>query len=217
MPVKIYRVKFLYFLSMVLFFCAVLQARQAETRNADSITKYLNEIKELSVTKNPDESTEQGARRWKEINNKLNIMVDKGWLKYSNRLLVPDFFEDSDIELLWANNFHPEIQIIDLNKDSRSDFIITARNYGNRGTGYFFLIYINNGSKLNIALQDSTYIDGEIKKTIKIPENGFQYIWNDRANSYDILTWNSKCSDNFKCNTKKVRFVLSKESKYEKK
>jgi len=212
-----------YFLLVTIAACLGILT-QSSASDADVITTYLREIKELeSAMKYLNESMDEDAERWQEIEKKLNTLTEKGLLKYNNQLLVPDF-EMEGIGLLYANNYHPAFQLIDLNKDSRTDFVITAKEYGTRATVFYILVYINKGERLDIALQHRTVIEGATKKP-EVPEYSFLYIWNAKTKSYDISTWESKCSDIWKYgtksdiwkwDTKKVVFRLSHNGVYKK-
>ncbi len=141
-------------------------------------------------------------------------MSADGVIEYRNQLLIPGWdIGDGSLDLVWVNNYHPRVDVRDLNGDAQLDLMISARESGRYLSRYYFLIYLNTGERLCLALQYQTYIANAGADD----KSGYALVWNDQRGAYDFGTFSSTVVDLHarKFETQALVFTVGHDGRYQ--
>lgn len=141
--------------------CTLPSAVPAAETKEDAPTPYLKKLADLwKSRKKVADYGEPFHAILREIDSTLDEMRKRNIVDFSAQLLIPYWDMPGDrFSGVLVNNYHPSIQVIDLNGDSRLDLIVSARETSRGTTPHFYLIYINAGYRLHLALRHQTAIE----------------------------------------------------------
>lgn len=71
---------------------------------------------------------------------------------------VLDLSDPTSIGLLWANNYHPHVQFVDLNGDALQECVLSFLDHSVRGTSYVVAILVNSPKGFSFGIRVQGYI-----------------------------------------------------------